>query len=247
MGVSKSKIAKAAPRVAALDISSRVQTGLATLPLRYYGHIHGTGGDPSNPKSSRAQAAACTDDANTGFMLHWVQTLRAGDWRDCDVGDVVDGSRVMDATSRVCKMARASAWVTDDSPMFEAAGVLLVEAAVDLRTVDFGDFEVLRYGPGSFFAAHTDRSRGEGHLGTLVAVVATEDAAGGELHVDTADGDVSVGLDKPYLTFIPLGRLHSVTPVTAGSRYVAKAAVYGSTTDDVKANEAYLHANRRCD
>jgi hypothetical protein len=248
MGTSSSKIAEQAITASTTSVVSSavgvpLGTAIASLPLRYYGNINGTGGDPSNPESSRARAAACTDDDNTRYMLSWVQSLRAGDWRPCDVGDLSDGRRAMDATSRVCEVAPASAWVTDDNLMFEAAGALLVKSAVDVSDVEFHDFEVLRYGPGSFFAAHTDRPRSKDHLGTLLAVVATEDAAGGELHV----GDVSVGMDKPYLTFIPLGRLHSVTAVTAGSRYVAKAAVYGTTTDNVEANKAFLSSNRRCD
>jgi hypothetical protein len=129
--------------------------------------------------------------------------------------------------------------------MFEtAAGAVLVEAGIDLATAEFGDYEVLKYGPASFFATHADRSRGDEHVGTLVAVVATADAVGGCLHVD--DG-VRVGGDTPYLAFIPLGRTHSVTTVTAGVRYVAKAAVYGTTTDNIEANMTYHHESMRCD
>jgi hypothetical protein len=137
-------------------------------------------------------------------------------------------------------MAAANAWITDSQLLATAVSSVLLKAGIDLASSSFGDYEVLQYKRGSFFATHADRSRGDKHVGTLVAVVATADASGGWLCVD--DG-VRVGGDMPYLAFIPLGRTHSVTTVTAGTRYVAKAAVYGTTTADTEANEEYYAHN----
>ena len=221
---------------------------IATSPLSYYGDVRFVAGDPSNPSSVRAAAYACTDADNTALMLGWAKGLRTGGWRVCDVG-TADGRRVVDKTARVCQIASAKAWVDRENEMFVGAGSVLVKAGVNLATVRFDNNKVLRYKCGSFFAAHADRHRGDGHIGTLVAVVATPDVVGGELHVDTAHGatDVRVGNDKPFLAFLPLGRVHLVTPVTAGERYVVKAAVYGTTTADVQANTAFRHANMRSD
>ena len=213
------------------------------VSLSYYGHVEGVNGDPGNPTSSMARAMKCTPSGNVAMMLDWVKALRVGEWRACDVG-TADGTRVAETITRVCETASSTAWVDPDNQMFVgAAQDVLAESGVDLATVRFGDYEVLKYGPGSFFAAHADRTRGDGHIGTLIAVVASEDAVGGELYVD----EERVGKDKPYLVFLPLGRVHSVTPITAGTRYVAKAAVYGNTSASAAANDAFMDRNMRSD
>ena len=218
--------------------------GIARLPLRYYGDISRVAGSSQDLTSTRALAELCTASDNVALLIFWVERLRSSEWRVCDVG-TVEGGRILDTSARLCDTATAKEWVSKDFLLFQTAGNVLMRAGMDLSTVEFRDFEVLRYGVGSFFSAHADRNRGEGHLGTLVAVVATVDAAGGELHVD-GDGDsyegVPVGTGTPYITFIPLGRVHSVTRVTSGTRYVAKAAVFSSNSADLAVNTAFLQS-----
>jgi hypothetical protein len=210
--------------------------------VHYFGDVEFPGGNPADPASGRARALAYKPSENVEFLLDWVKALRLGDWRACDVG-TIGGERIADSSARVCEVASAVSWITEHHLMFQTAGAVLAEAGVSLAAVQFRDYELLKYRQGSFFAAHVDRLRGPGHLGTLVVVVATADAIGGELCLD----DVPFGKDTPYLAFIPLGRMHSVTPVTAGTRYVAKAAVYGTTTADTEANKTHLYSKIRSD
>jgi hypothetical protein len=74
--------------------------------------------------------------------------------------------------------------------LFDAlAMIVLWEAGVDVGPgVAFRDHELLRYEAGSFFAAHADRVRGEGHVGTLLLVAPTAGTAGGTAGARSSGG-----------------------------------------------------------
>ena len=90
------------------------------------------------------------------------------------------------------------------------------------------DCTIMTYKEGSHFKKHVDTKRGEGHLGTLLAIVPAD--AGGTLRVFdgvwSRDGRTA-GPNEPRLVWMALGVPHEVTPVTSGSRWVLKAAVFG--------------------
>ena len=75
--------------------------------------------------------------------------------------------------------ATGKEWVSRDNLLFRKAGNVLIRAGLDVSTEEFRDFEVMRCGVESFLSAHVERRT----RGTLVVVVATVDAVGGELHV----------------------------------------------------------------
>jgi hypothetical protein len=228
------------------------------MELRFYGHFHGTGGDPGNKSSSRYLMSTVTDEGN----LHLVRNefLRFNEkWEPCDVGvlDSVTGtcaSRVVDKSQRSCFRGSTDAWIEKRSLVHEQHGAaeLIAKALplVDLSTVGFSDWELLRYTAGGFFAEHVDRPRGDNHLGTVLAIFGTDDVEGGDLQ---SGGKVvwPRGCKVPHLVFIPLGEPHEVTRVLKGERYAAKAAVYGKMVSDVAkadaANEDFRRSHMRCD
>ena len=128
-------------------------------------------------------------------------------------------------------------------PLLQAAGISIR----NLRT-PLCNQELLRYTTGGHFVSHCDRVLGDFHLGTLLLIVPDEDIGGGELEVRAQEVvpvatyrawvhtlphdpvDVLPGRE-PLCVFIPLGTPHRVVPVTAGTRLVAKAAVFGVPID----------------
>lgn len=94
----------------------------------------------------------------------------------------------------------------------------------------------LRYGVGDHFTRHTDvklepLACGTHHTGTLLFVVPCE--SGGDLRVIDTTGLARrvvcpVKPGKSTLVWMKLGMPHEVTPVEAGTRWVLKAAVYGT-------------------
>jgi hypothetical protein len=94
----------------------------------------------------------------------------------------------------------------------------------------------LWYVAGDHFTRHTDVKLeplgcGTRHIGTLLFVVPCE--SGGDLRVIDTTGLARrvvcpVKPGKPTLVWMKLGMPHEVTPVEAGTRWVLKAAVYGT-------------------
>ena len=68
------------------------------------------------------------------------------------------------------------------------------------------------------------RDRGDIHVGTLLRIMPSEECEGGALVVQGRR--VTPWRNADCLVFIPLGVRHLVTHVTAGGRWVAKAAVH---------------------
>ena len=158
-------------------------------------------------------------------------------WTPCDHGqattaaDVDDGTsttytRVLDVTIRSCVRLSIPSWT--DNRWFQGPAQSLIHrahAGVDPTSVRFRDHELLRYNVGDHFAEHVDRQRRNDHVGTLLFVVPSSDLRGGHLvhaHAEPATDDAA---PQAYMAFIPLGVPHSVSAVTAGFRYVLKAAV----------------------
>lgn len=166
------------------------------------------------------------------LLLNWIKQLDDHTpWRPCDYGEVGDDgtmSRTVDASVRVCMRRQVDHWQPGkwfDGPVKE----LIVDSGlrVDIDSINFEEPEVLRYGVGGHFKPHADRQLGRGHVGTFLIVVPTTDLEGGVLIVGEGVGVVtSPSPSSSYMVFIPLGVTHEVTPVSAGERYVFKAAVY---------------------
>lgn len=197
--------------------------------ISYYGHVLPRPGFVDNA------------DTNRELILRAVKALKSGAYTKCTIGVVKEAAgaadasdtgdadehleRVLDVSVRDCATAPARAFlVPEDAPVLQA---LLPPDVYRLK-----DFEVLRYSAGVGFSAHTDRVRGEHHIGTLVAVVGSADVEGGELMVSAskrssvANKQLGGSGVRPYIAFIPLGYTHAVLPVVKGTRYVAKAAVF---------------------
>lgn len=224
-------------------------TVIAAKPLFFYGHLHGTGGDPSNPASSRYSARHTTADDNRDLVLSWIQRQQRGyEWTQCDVGTHGSPTREVDVTVRRCWKSPCEQWIQGpEDLLFALVGTLILASgtAVDLNTVTFADWEVLRYEVGDHFGRHADRIRGPHHLGTVLLAAGSKDLEGGVLV--RGDVDCAGPPSLPLAVFIPLGAPHAVTPITCGVRYVAKAAVYGHGAQDEDAANAFLHSNMRSD
>jgi hypothetical protein len=166
-------------------------------------------------------------------VSEWAQ----GEMTPCTVG-LPDGTRARDTSLRNCLNCACIPWV-DLPHVRECVRAVLDGACVAFKKQPpvFGDFEVLQYGVGSFFALHSDRVRvhpsGRRHLGTLLLVVPQPDCDGGKLVVHVAmpycasSTDRIVVVSRPSMVFLPLGVVHEVTELLAGARWVAKAAVFG--------------------
>ena len=151
---------------------------------------------------------------------------------EADMG--IDGKRIIDKTHRITQKAECSvAWPTT---CINKENLKLVLKDANIKSpVSFSDFEILKYTVGSFFDKHTDTVRHSTHIGTLLAVFPSEDLEGGDLIMEPAEGEkVIISKQIPYLTFIPLDTLHSVSTIKKGFRIVAKAAVLLNEPKKVK-------------
>lgn len=86
--------------------------------------------------------------------------------------------------------------------------------------------DIMLYKEGGHFVDHIDRNRpkqGMKHIGTIVLLGGSQHR-GGVLKVDVKQVMRCTG--KPRACFIPLGAVHSVTPVTSGNRIVITCGVY---------------------
>ena len=195
--------------------------------------------------------------------------VRDTDTADTDHPDTEDGrqiastscpeptTRVLDPHQRVCEVAKlARPWTTADpyNHFFRTAVTpLLTDAGVAFRGLELEPThqELLRYGIGGHFLAHSDRALSPTHLGTLLLVLPSADMEGGELVVETGPGLQILGADvqSPLVVYLPLGVVHSVRPVSAGTRYVAKAAVFGRmlAPDGIEQDQPYRPDQPRSD
>lgn len=174
--------------------------------------------------------------------------------------------RIVDKRLRDCTKAKTGwPWIQPEltrSSVFgnQAFAHVLSSAGISPTGLEFPhEFqELIRYDIGGHFVAHCDRTLGPGHLGTLLLVMPDEDLEGGtlitkciEVHkprswealpapthteVDPTKIQEAVSCTGSYLVYIPLNVVHSVTPVTAGGRLVAKAAVFGVLESDLPAD-----------
>jgi hypothetical protein len=197
------------------------------------------------PSGYHELEASSNERALSGSAYHQLELLgyASGSFTPCDLA-VAPGVRVADAKQRVSDKARVSRGRTlyntygnEIDALLYHAGVTIGEGAVTLF-----EEEILRYKPGSFFCAHTDRQRRVGHVGTLLIVAPSSDARGGRLTVHgqgLGDGDEESDA-APFIAFIPLGVPHEVSMLQHGSRIVGKAAVAGvakrSTPDEWEAH-----------
>jgi predicted 2-oxoglutarate/Fe(II)-dependent dioxygenase YbiX len=175
------------------------------------------------------------DDLN---RLHeWIQQLvHDSHWEPCDYGkstptttaaasDGCTDEREVDIDVRNCHRASVALWVNSWLLDNTVKDMLTSAVRADTDSVDIRNTEVLRYGVGCHFEEHVDRVRGADHIGTLLFVVPSEDLEGGDLVIRDAEDQPPTGA-SPYIVFIPLNVPHSVTLVTKGLRYVAKASVH---------------------
>jgi PKHD-type hydroxylase len=95
-----------------------------------------------------------------------------------------------------------------------------------------------RYEPGMTYGAHTDDAlmgAGDDKLRTDLAftlfLADRESYAGGELVVETALGEQSIGLDAGDAILYPAGSIHHVAPVTRGARLAAVGWIQSYVAD----------------
>lgn len=155
------------------------------------------------------------------------ESLAVGPFSPCDYGGP-DRERRYSESVRVCERAAALDWVAADRARADGVLQRAIGLAGDapglIEALEFRDMELLRYSPGSFFADHVDRDRGNNHLGTLLLIMPTSDCAGGGLVVE---GRRLTPADNSHcVAFVPLGTKHSVEEISAGTRWVAKASVH---------------------
>jgi hypothetical protein len=151
---------------------------------------------------------------------------------EADMG--IDGKRVIDKTYRITQKTTCDVAWPIECVGKEKLALLLKDANIK-PSVSFSNFEILKYTVGSFFDKHTDTMHHSTHIGTLLAVFPSEDLEGGDLIMEPADGEkIIISKIVPYLTFIPLGTIHSVSVIKKGFRIVAKAAVLMNEPKKVK-------------
>lgn len=145
---------------------------------------------------------------------------------------------------RVCR----TLWVDDEpetSWMFLRLAALVAEVNREIFHFDLDDFrenlQILRYdaatggeggaGGAGHYAAHTDIGV-SGHsttrkLSLSIQLSVPEGYVGGELQIDTGDGDWSAPRDAGTAILFPSFVRHSVAALASGTRYALVAWVHG--------------------
>src|SRR3989338_6909653 len=117
------------------------------------------------------------------------------DWTSCDYGKK-DGTREI-GDSRISLKINYPWTLLVDMKKFSNM--------FNLEDVEFKDNEILKYGTGGHFEEHTDRMRGEKHIGTLLLIYSRA-LEGGELIIENKVYDVNIN----NLFYLPLDILHQV-------------------------------------
>lgn len=145
------------------------------------------------------------------------------DFLPADMG--LNGKRIIDKTHRVSEKAKCDIEWPKLFLKKQTLKTLLKDANVK-GDISFSTCEILKYGVGSFFDTHVDTVRHNTHIGTILAVFPSENLKGGDLIIEINDYEkITISTIKPYLVFIPLDTVHSVSLIKKGYRIVAKAAV----------------------
>lgn len=137
-------------------------------------------------------------------------------WKDHTYGGA-DGKRLMDKNVRCCRTPTQK-W---DAALFQKDWLVIsnhFEAGTRFVTQD-----ILLYEHGGKFAEHVDRNRPRKayrHVGTLVIVAPNPGTKGGDLFVE-GKALLRGGASSYRWAFIPLGVLHEVTEIVAGSGRIA--------------------------
>lgn len=206
---------------------------VAVSPVHYFGDVRFVSGDPSNPATSRYEAAKCTPAENQKLMLDVVKGFVAGPFTDREPGigrptGFEKLKRMIDPRAWGWKTAPSKPWITNrEGPLIFRAAIDLIirsQVDVDVARVTFAEHEIWKLGIDGVVLGNEEPRRDETHIGTLLLVVATSDAV-------------------PYLTFVPMGTLPHVTPLISGTCFVAKAAVFGPRA--ALTGEALTKAARR--
>lgn len=173
-------------------------------------------------------------------------------WTPCDFGRVSEAGccRVVDAAQRSAlrsSLDEAAPWIEAGYGFSQPVEEKLHALGIVGVSFHHGDFsscgqELLQYNEGGHFTWHRDRVVDEEeHVGTLLLVIPSPDMEGGVLKVASSeDGSDSVDIVCPesahttstaFMVYLPLDVWHTVTPVTKGTRFVAKAPVLGTKED----------------
>lgn len=149
-----------------------------------------------------------------------VSDIPDDEWERSDVGHI-DGTRSINVEERdsfIWTKRAAAIWPPYDEKM--------ILKQMGITEYSLVDMEVLKYERGSLFKEHIDRTRYDNHVGTLLLIGYSEDAVGGDLVVkDTSVVHKTSNVEQWFMTFVPLGTVHSVTPLLHGTRYVIKFSV----------------------
>jgi len=173
-------------------------------------------------------------------------------WTPCDFGRVSAAGccRVVDEAQRSAlrsSLDEAGPWIMAGLGFSQPVEEKLHALGIVGVSFHHGDFsscgqELLQYNEGGHFTWHRDRVVDEEeHVGTLLLVIPSPDMEGGVLRVASSeDGSDSVDIVCPesahttstaFMVYLPLDTWHMVTPVTKGTRFVAKAPVLGTKED----------------
>jgi hypothetical protein len=173
-------------------------------------------------------------------------------WTPCDFGRVSAAGfcRVVDAAQRSAlrsSLDEAAPWIEAGCGFSQPVEEKLHALGIVDVSFHHGDFsscgqELLQYNEGGHFTWHRDRVvEEEEHVGTLLLVIPSPDMEGGVLRVASSeDGSGSMDIVCPesahatstaFMVYLPLDTWHTVTPVTKGTRFVAKAPVLGTKED----------------
>jgi hypothetical protein len=214
---------------------------MQAMMVAYYGMFLSISGCPSDTSSTRFKARHTSVEENTKYVFDAVSEFAKGPWEVCDFGIPGTSFREVDLDVRASQRSNADNWLRHRSVLSKALRLVAQRQLVDVATVKFCDFEILKYDEGGLFAEHMDRARGEGHIGTLLLIAPCVGMLGGAL-VDGSGVSVVENPSAPHLVFIPLGVAHAVTKVEHGQRLVLKAAVHGTGAHDSDMAETFLAA-----